>query len=275
MRPFALYLDPSKADFMWQPWPDTPPEIGYYRLTDLSIEALSALNLDAYPRPHYSIAEIHPAQWETVLNQFPNQFNRLSIALEKSRFADLNHLRSRLSDFEVDIMFEWDHRFALAYYTKLISYWIYCGVSHFSFYNLTDFAVWQRLQQQLRQDGFVFYDRYHAAKPYHESRYQKHLARFGNLLALGGWSRWTDEDGYSKTRGPQEPDWTPLSATDTLVERRLFAMADRDGLALTALQSAKLDVALKAHLISQDSTHIHPTDQGLWDTVRLVSALDG
>jgi hypothetical protein len=42
---------------------------------------------------------------------------------------------------------------------------------------------------------------------------------------------------------------------------------------LTALQTVNIDAALKARLISQDSTHIHPTDQGLWDTVGLVGLL--
>lgn len=266
---YALYLDLGKSDFLWQSWPQEAPLMAYYRLTDLDANALQYFNPKDFPNPEYRIAEIHPKQWEAI--SFP--VDRLSIVLDKSGFSNLTAVREKLQTSEVDITFEWDHRFNINYYIKLINYWIYCGVAHFSFYNLTDFDIWQRLQQFLRSEGFVFYDRFHAAHPGHESRYQKHLSHFGNLLALGGWSRWTDAQDHTRTRGPKDTDWSPLSAADQATERLLFALSDRAGVPVAELAPRGVIRAVNKGLAVVQDGYLRPTDRGLWDNVTLVSQL--
>lgn len=265
---YALYLDPSKSDFLWQAWPPQKPELAYYRLTDLNADQLRDFNPKHYPLPDYSIAEIYPKQWEGIA--FP--VNRLSIVLDKSGFSNLTAVKEKLQAAEIDIAFEWDHRFNINYYIKLINYWIYCGVTHFSFYNLTDFAVWQRLQQFLLAEKFYFYDRYHACLRGHESRYQKHLAHSGNLMAIGGWSRWT-ENGHTKTRGPKDQDWTMLSPDEAERERLFFALSDRAGLPVADLSPrGVIRVVNTGYAVVEDGI-LRPTDKGLWDNVELVSRL--
>ncbi len=265
---YALYLDPSKSDFLWQSWPSEAPALAYYRLTDLSNEQLRDFHPRHYPTPAYSIAEIHPKQWEVL--DFP--VDRLSIILDKSGFSNLTAVREKLKASAIDITFEWDHRFNINYYIKLINYWLYCGVTHFSFYNLTDFAVWQRLQQFLLAEKFVFYDRFHACLPGHESRYQKHLARSGNLIAIGGWSRWTD-GVQTKTRGPKDQDWTLLTAAEAERERLLFALSDREGLPVSELAPrGVIRVVNTGYAVVKDG-QLCPTDKGLWDNVELVARL--
>lgn len=266
---YALYLDPTKGDALWQEWPQQPPTLAYYRLVDLAPEALQKFDPHDYPLADNTTVEIHPQQWDLL----PFACDRLSIVLEKSNFATLTDIKARVQSVETDITFSWDHRFSVNYYIKLINYWIYCGVKHFSFYGLVDFEAWQRLQHFLNGQNFFFYDRYHACIKGHESRYQKHIAAFGNLLALGGWSRWTDEEGRSYTRGPKEKAWTQLGKADQKTEQFLFALADRDGLGLDRIDAAHAARAVKAGLAQVRPPSLIPTDMGLWDTVGLVSQL--
>jgi hypothetical protein len=268
MTDYALYLDPSKPDFLWQEWPDTPPKLAYYQLIDLTPEQVIEFDKAQYPQSTYSIAELHPQQWSYL----PFTPDRISFMVEKSSFSNLIAVKTKIHEIETDITFEWDHRFHLNYYIKLINYWIYCGVKHFSFYGLKDFNIWQRLQQFLNGEGYFFYDRYHACTNGHKSLYQEHLAASRNLLAFGGWSRWT-ESGQTRTRGPKEREWTILSPADQKLESLLFAMADRKGVALADLAPDSVIRATESGLAVVKDGHLQPTDKGLWDTLSLVGHL--
>ncbi len=268
MTSFALYLDPSKPDFLWQDWPESPPKLVYYRLVDLTPEQVIEFDPAKYPMGEYSIVELHPQQWSYL----PFTPNRLSFLVEKSGFSNLIAVKTKIHEIETDITFEWDHRFHLNYYIKLINYWIYCGVKHFSFYGLKDFNTWQRLQQFLNGEGFFFYDRYHACTQGHKSLYQEHLAASYNLLALGGWSRWT-ENGQMRTRGPKERDWTQLTPSDQRLETLLFAMGDCNGVALSTVSPESARQAVESGLAAIKDGRLQPTDKGLWDTLGLVNYL--
>jgi hypothetical protein len=265
---YALYIDPTKTDTVFPVWPETPPTLAYYRLIDMTATQLEKFDPHLYPLAEYTIAEIHPQQWDKL----SFAFDRISIVLEKSRFTSLTDIKAKVSATETDITFDWDHRFTLPYYIKLLNYWLYCGVTHFSFYGLSDFKTWQRLQQFLNSQNFFFYDRYHACVRGHESRYQKHIARFENMLAIGGWSRWTEE-GITRTRAPKDKTWTRLRPEEQRLEQLLFALADRDGLSLSGLDPKAVNKAVQARLAEIHPPHVIPTDQGLWDTVELVSHL--
>lgn len=266
---YALYLDPSQPDFKWDEWPEDNPSIAYWRLVDLSPEDLQKFDPNLYLPASHTTVEIHPEQWD----QLPFSVDRVSVVLEKSGFQNLTLMKQKLEIVECDITFNWDHRFSLSYYQKMLQYWIYYGVPHFSFYDLQKFPVWQQLKDWLARDGYHFYDRYHACLRGHESRYQKHLARMDDLYALGGWSRVTDEAGQTRTRGPGDKEWTLLSPDEQKTERLLFAMADIEGLPLTDLGEEAIQNACDSGLAQVVKDRLHPTEEGLWDTVGLVSHL--
>src|SRR5690606_24718420 len=117
-----------------------------------------------------------------------------------------------------------------------------------------------------------FYDRYHAWQPGWESPYQKHLAKFRDLHALGGWSRVT-ENNVTRTRAPAAREWVELSEDEQKGEGLLFTLADRDGLSVRAFEPAAAEAAVKAGLAEIKDGKLIPTDQGLWDTIGLVSQL--
>lgn len=266
---YALYLDPSERDIPWEKFPPERPKLAYWRLVDLTDAQLAEFDPNIYPPAPYVTAEIHPAQWDQL--RFP--VDRVSVVLEKSGFQNLNNIRSKLEAFDADITFNWDHRFHISYYQKMLQYWIYCGVNHFSFYDLQRLPVWQQLKEYLARENYHFYDRYHACKPGHESRYQKHLAHFGNLFAIGGFSRWTLEDGHTRTRASGDPEWHVLSAEDAEVERLLFAMADVEGIPVSSVSPEAVQKACDSGLGVVKNDRLCPTDAGLWDTVGLVSQL--
>jgi hypothetical protein len=128
----------------------------------------------------------------------------------------------------------------------------------------------------LRDYNFHFYDRYHACLPGYESPYQKHIAKFGNLYAFNGWSRVT-AGNITHVKGPTQKNWDLLSEEDQIVEKLLFAFADRDGLEMEQLKpyltSNGLSKAMAAGLVTMNGSCVVPTDIGLWDTVNLVSHL--
>ena len=267
---YALYLDPAQPDFKWDEWPPENPAIAYWRLTDLTPEQLGKFDPNLYLPAAHTTVEIHPEQWDSL--EFP--VDRVSVTLEKSGFKNLTLMKQKLEIVECDITFNWDHRFSLSYYQKMLQYWIYYGVQHFSFYDLQKFPVWQQLKDWLARDGYHFYDRYHACLRGHESRYQKHLAKMGDLYALGGFSRVTDpETGVTRTRGPREDHWTVLSADEQLTERLLFAMADTDGVKLETVPAEAVQNACDSGLAQVFKDRLIPTEEGLWDTVTLVSQM--
>lgn len=265
---YALYLDPSKKNAALPELPDANPRVAYWRLIDLSSQQLMEFVPSDYPEAQNTIVEIHPAQLEML--QFP--VNRLSIVQQKSAFRNLSQLRGLLENVQCDITYIWDHRFNANYYTKMLQYWIQMGITHFSFYELTKFDQWQRVKQFLADNGFYFYDRYHACKPGQESVYQKHLAGFGDLYAMGGFSRVT-ENGITRIKGPADKQWETLSPNDRIEEKLLFALADRDGVALDGLNQRGIDAAVKGGYAVVQGNRLIPTDTGLWDTVGLASQL--
>ncbi len=265
---YAQYRDPSEPDFLWDSWPSETPTLAYWRLVDLTPEQLQQFDPNAFPVAAHITAEIHPEQWDSL----PFTVDRVSVVLEKSGFGNLTLMKQKLETVECDITFNWDHRFSLSYYQKMLQYWIYYGVQHFSFYDLQKFHVWQQLNDMLMREGYHFYDRYHACLPGHQSRYQKHIARMGDLYALGGWSRVT-EDGVTRTRGPRQKEWDVLNAVEQTTERLLFAMADRDGLPLSELNPEAIEKACNSGLARVVHDRLSPTEEGLWDTVGLVSHL--
>jgi hypothetical protein len=268
---YALYIDPAKKHVPPE-LPISNPVLAYWRLIDCNDKQFEAFDPKEYREATFTIAEIHPAQLEKL--EFP--VNRLSIVQQKSTFRDLSLLKSKLKDIQCDITFNWDKRFAVDYYIKLIRFWVQCGVQHFSFYELTDFAKWQRIQSALREYGFYFYDRYHACKPGYESPYQKHIAGFGSLYAYNGWSRVTYQD-KTYTKGPQQKDWETLAPQDQAIERLLFGMADRGGMELAAIKpyitEKGFDNALENGFVTLENGRVIPSDTGLWDTVALLSQL--
>ncbi|MDB5478176.1 MAG: hypothetical protein JWM96_671 [Alphaproteobacteria bacterium] len=268
---YALYLDACKK-FAAPSLPDERPAIAYWRLIDCDEADFEAFDPDLYPHADFTIAEIHPAQLEKM--QF--SVNRLSIVPQKSVFRDMGALRARLADTQCDITFNWDKRFSVDYYIKMLRFWLQCGVQHVSFYELKDFAKWQRLQSALREYNFHFYDRFHACLPGYESPYQKHLAGFGNLLGMGGWSRLT-EDGMTRTKGPGAKAWENLSDEDQMTEKLLFGLADRDGMALDKIMppvtTQGLALAIEQKMAIVRENRLIPTDEGLWDTVTLLARL--
>ena len=267
---YALYLDPSKK-YVAPELPAENPGIAYWKFFDCTDEQLAQFDPSAYPAADFTIAEIHAAQLEKL--HFP--IDRLSIVQQKSAFRDLAHLRERIQSAQVDITFLWDKRFTVDYYMKLLRYWAQWGVQHVSFYDLTDVEKWRRLSNCMKDYGFIFYDRYHACLPGHESPYQKHLARFGDLYGFGGWSRVT-EDGVTRFKEPKKKNWDILSPGDQLAERLLFALADTDGIALDdfpMLNARNVGLACQSGLAQIDGERLKPTAAGLWDTVGLVSQL--
>jgi len=270
---YALYVDPSKKMVAPELPVNQDPSVSYYKFFDCTDEQLTQFDASGYPIADFTIAEIHADQLEKL--PLPH-VDRLSIVQQKSAFRDLAHLREKLQNTHVDITFMWDKRFSVDYYLKLIRYWAQWGVQHFSFYELSDFAKWQRLCSALKEYNFVFYDRYHACIPGHESPYQKHIAGFGNLYAFGGWSRVTDDSGMTRFKQPNKKSWEILTPGDQLAERLLFALADRDGLALAAIpmiDPKQIEAACRAGLAKVENNRLIPTEAGLWDTVGLVSHL--
>lgn len=272
---YALYLDPCKKSVppeMPAEALQTAPSIAYWRLIDCSDPQL----IDFYPehvsQADFTIAEIHPDQLEKL--NYP--VNRLSIVQTKSAFRDLSPLKERLKDIQCDITFNWDKRFAVDYYLKMLRFWLQCGVQHISIYELSDFTKWQRIQSMLREYNFHFYDRYHACLPGYESPYQKHVANFGNLYAFNGWSRETIGD-VTRVKGPTQKEWDILSHRDQIEEKLLFALADRDGIELSILaphiNEQGLEKTLRAGLAVIEGGRLKPTDTGLWDTINLLSHL--
>ncbi len=267
---YALYVDPGKRDDgVGLDFPPGSAAVAYFRLIDLDNAQLAAFDPRRFPPADFTIAEIHPAQWDLL--QF--YVDRLSIVLDKSKFDNVSSVKSRMAATNCDITFEWDHRFSLNYYAKMLQYWIHCGARHFSFYALTNFETWQRLRDFLAAYGYHFYDRYHACLPSWESPYQKHLAKFRDLYALGGWSRVTDAQNVTRTRGPNAREWTTLAPDEQTAEGLLFAMADIDGLSVRAFAPALVEAAEKSGLVIVQEGRVIPTDKGMWDTVGLVSML--
>lgn len=272
---YALYLDPCKKAVppeMTEEAKQTAPSITYWRLIDCNDAQLIDFYPESVPHGDFTIAEIHPDQLDKLI--YP--VNRLSIVQAKSAFRDLAPLREKLKDIQCDITFNWDKRFSVDYYLKMLRFWLQCGVQHISFYELTDFDKWQRIQSMLRDYNFHFYDRYHACLPGYESPYQKHIARFGNLYAFNGWSRIT-AGKLTHVKGPTQKNWDLLSEEDQIVEKLLFAFADRDGMEMEALKPyltpTGLSKAMAAGLVTMNGSRVVPTDIGLWDTVNLVSQL--
>lgn len=270
---YALYVDPSRKTVPVS-LPPHAPQVAYWRLIDCTPEQLRHFDPDALPRAEYTIAEIHPEQ----LDALPCAVDRLSIVQQRSAFADLSRLRELVSsDTRLDITFMWDRRFSVDYYIRLLRYWVQWGVQHLSFYELSDFEKWRRLVSVLQDYGFVFYDRYHACLPGFESPYQKYITTFGDLYALGGWSRVTGEDGVTRFREPNKRDWEILAPNDQLAERLLFALADRQGIALADLEKQvaadNIRTACASGLAMIENGRLIPTDYGLWDTVGLVARL--
>jgi hypothetical protein len=267
---FALYVDPGKRDDgTGMDMPSGPCAVAYLRLTDLDNVQLAAFEPRKFPPADFTIAEIHPAQWDQL--QF--YVDRLSIVLDKSKFDNVTALKSRMDATNCDVTFNWDHRFSMNYYAKMLQYWIHCGAKHFSFYELTDFNVWQRLRDYLAASGYRFYDRYHACLPTWESPYQKHLAKFRDLYAFGGWSRVTDERNITRTRAPNAREWITLNPEEQTVEGLLFAMTDVEGLSVRAFAPSLVEAAERVGLVTVRDGRVLPTDKGLWDTVALVSIL--
>ena len=269
---YALYVDPSKKHVPPE-LPISDPMMAYWRLYDCNPTQFENFDPAQYRPAPLVMAEIHADQLEKL--EYP--VNRLSIVQQKSAFRDLSLLKSKLAKgVQCDITFNWDKRFAVDYYIKMIRFWVQLGVQHFSFYELTDFAKWQRLQSALRDYGFHFYDRYHACLPGFESPYQKHIAKFGTLYAFNGWSRVTYQ-GKTYTKGPQETEWNTLSTQDQAIERLLFGLADRDGMDFEDIKpyitEKGLEDALQQELILLTNGKIVPTDAGLWDTLNLLSQL--
>jgi hypothetical protein len=265
---YALYVDPARRDIADVRFPPNPPAVAYIRLTDLDRDGVLGFDGALYPRGVLSMVEIHPAQIDFL--RYP--IDRLVVEADKSKFDNLNAIKAAIQRATVDMTFNWDHRFHLNYYIKMLQYWVHCGVQQFSIYGLENFQTWLRLRDFLFQHGYVFYDRYHACLRGCESPYQKHLAGFGDLVSIGGWSRVTD-DGVTRTRAPGSATWVRLSPDDARRERWLFALADRDGMAARGLTTASINAVVAAGLALQDDDRILPTDKGLWDTVALASQL--
>ena len=266
---FAVYIDPSKRAAAGFECPDGTATMAYVKLTDLSSEDVYRFDPNLYPKAEYVIAEIHPIQLD-VLN-IP--VDRLSVDLSKSSFSNLTKIRQTINAIPCDMMYTWDHRFSISYYQKMMQYWIQCGIAQISLYGLTDFSKWERMRDFLASNGFHFFDRYHAARQGMESPYQKHIASFGNLYSLGGFSRVTDDNGMTRVRDATQKEWHIMAPDEQATERMLFAMADRDGVPIGGLAQKSVQAAIDSGLVTLRGGRVIPTNKGLWDTMAVVSAL--
>lgn len=258
----AFYLDPVKK-YVPMDVSEHVFDIGFWRLLDCSEQDLKNLPWSDYPQAHYMMAEIH--SWQ--LEKLPCRFDRLSIVQTKLQPIAIGNV-------PLDITFHWDNRYVLQSYFDYLDVLIKDGVQHFSFYGVSQFEQWQKLADFLKGFDIAFYDRFHASKKGFESPYQKHIAAYGSLCAWGGWSRVTDEDNVTRVKKPNSKNWQILSAEDQIIERLMFAMADRSGVRIADWQDAlDIDAACKAGLAQIDGDRLCPTDRGIWDNIGLVSSL--
>ncbi|HEY1096984.1 MAG TPA: hypothetical protein VGF14_07060 [Alphaproteobacteria bacterium] len=178
-----------------------------------------------------------------------------------------------LSDhFALDAIISWDHRHTTDYYKKIITQLIGKNVNHFSLYGVKEFDQWLDVQTFFAGHDFYFYDRFHAAKPGHESPYQLHTSNFGNIVAFGGWSRSID-DKTMLIRGPHAAEWTTHDEAVQQEEKLLLGMSSRHGLSLSHFTAGQIQAAVKGGLAVVQGDYLCPTDKGLWDTPKLVSLL--
>lgn len=178
-----------------------------------------------------------------------------------------------LSDhFALDAIVNWDNRRKVDFYKQALTDTLAHGVNHISLYGLQDFAIWQDVQFFLKEHGLFFYDRFHAARPGHESPYQIHTAALKTVIAHDGWSR-TLEDGVLRIKGPQAIDWTTHPADVQREETLLMGLFHRQGLPLAYFSAEQVAAAVASGLAIVVGTQLCPTDRGLWDTPKLAAIL--
>lgn len=268
MMGYAFYFDPAKKYHIFD-MPQGNTAMAFWRLLDCDAKQMRLLQTAQYPASDLTIAEIYPEQ----LRHLPQKFERLCLV---HKGQDLWRLYD-LPDGTVDITLMWDGRYRLQRYVQMLEAWIARGVMHFSFYNIRDFDVLQGLHDVLQSHGFYFYDRYHAARPGHESPYQKHLARYGNVVAWGGQSRITDAQHITRIKNMRSARWQVLSSQEQSLEHLLFALADADGIGLAEWRDVLSAQGIKQlcdnGLALVVDGRLKPTLRGMWDSVFLVSKI--
>lgn len=209
---FALYLDPARKTS-----DQLPPHVDIIFLRWLDADDAQIKNslqvLRNYPAAHVT-AELHPSQ----LAHVNEQIWRISLHIPKSQ----PQMSCDVPQKELDITFHWDARRKPQIYFDTIKKWHDIGAKHFSLYHLTDEKIRTMLRTHLQTLGLTFYDRFHVAIPGHESRFVQHSASYGDTIALGGWSRLT-ENGITRIKGPRGLRWKTLTAADVALEKQLLS----------------------------------------------------
>lgn len=252
---------------------------------------LNRVTVDHWPEGHFSIGYIVTADMDRTQDFFKTHYQPLKtiphITCEIT-VPEVLHLLTRqqsvtrlslahdlivdgLADhFALDAIITWDHRRTVDFHKDKIARVLEQGAPHISLYGLQDFAAWQKIQSFLNAYGLFFYDRFHAAKTTEQSPYQNHISHFGNVVALGGWSRIV-ENNVMRIKGPNAKDWTTHPDEAKREEMLLLGLFSRHGVLLGYFSQAQTQSAIKSGLALIQGDRLCPTDAGLWDTTKLVA----
>jgi hypothetical protein len=172
--------------------------------------------------------------------------------------------------FEIDAIIHWDHRKSLNHYTDILHTLCMRRINHISLYGLQDFETWQIIQDFIQPFGFSFYERFHAARDNQQSLYQNHISAAHDVIAWGGWSRYTDDDGVMHVRGPRAKRWTTLTTEQTFAEIVILGIGSRHGIDYTSLSPHIIQRVVTENLAHIENERLIPTDLGLWHTTALA-----
>lgn len=262
--PCALFVD-LRYPIHPEMWPHQPFAMAYIvtGTLDQTQDFFKTHHTALATIPHIT-CEITQSDTLHLLTRIPS-VTRLSLPHDQIVVGLADH-------FALDAMIQWDHRRNAATYHDQIDQALANGATHISLYGLQDFALWQDTQTFLQQRGLRFYERFHAARPGQESRYQNHLAQFGDVIAINGWSRLND--GHTtRVKSPRQREFVILDRQSKREEQLLLGLSNRHGLPLTLFSRYQLDQAVASHLAVIVDNRLRPTDAGLWDTVKLVTSV--
>lgn len=262
-NPLALFADLRRP--VMEPVPDHTFDLGYIVTGDL--EATQ----EFFKNNHAKLKTIPHITAEITVPETLHLATRLPVVTRLSLPATL--ITDGLADhFALDAIISYDRRRKTNTYYSLIDTAVAQGVKHLSLYNVPDFETWQNLQSHLNKAGLLFYDRFHAAIPGHESLYQNHTANFGNIVAINGWSRIT-ESNTTRTRGPRAKTFKTLSSDEQREEQIILGMSRHYGLPLSFFTPEQIQHTAGGGLAIIKGDHLCPTDMGLWEHTALIAEL--
>lgn len=259
--PAALFVDLNRITA--ENWPDGRFDIAYIVTGDLN--RTQDFFKNHYKRltniPHITCEITVPETLHLLTRQ--QSVSRLSLPAEQIVTGLAGH-------FALDAIIAWDNRRSTDFYKDKIALALEQGANHLSLYGLSDFSIWQEMQAYLQEHGLLFYDRFHAARDGAQSPYQNHISHFGNVIALGGWSR-IIENNIMRIKGPNAKDWTTHPDDAKREEMLLLGLFARHGVPIDYFTAAQIEAATQNGLAIIQDHSLCPTDSGLWDTVKLVS----